>query len=169
MFVARTVLVVSVWCLGLCAAIRVDDKKHFRLCDIPQAAQLDRVEVQECNRWPCLVRAGQSGTYHVTFTQHTNEVMRSIKSDIYAWVKLAVNDKNNKPIRVPMPGERGRQLCGYANPGCPVYPGVPTTITKTINIPAQARAAQGQVLVEFQVTDERKNVLVCFKAPVIVA
>ncbi|KAG7169498.1 uncharacterized protein LOC121865724 [Homarus americanus] len=153
----------------LAQGIRVDDKEGFTLCNVPQLAQLNSVEVRECTKWPCLARAGRSGTYQITLTQQTNEDLYNIKSDIYAWVRLPFINANNKPVRVSMPGEKKKPLCRFTDTGCPLAPGVPTTIRKSITIPIQARMAQGNVVVEFRVTDDNERVLTCFRAPVIVA
>ncbi|KAK8730971.1 hypothetical protein OTU49_007725 [Cherax quadricarinatus] len=162
-------MVVVMWWSSTSTAIRVDDKDGFVLCNVPQVAQIQEVEVKECNKWPCVAQAGRSGTYKITFTQQSDEVMFNIQSDIYAWVRLPFVHGGKRPVRVAIPGEKRKPLCRYATPACPVKPGVPTTITKSVTIPLQARMAQGNVLVEFIATDEQDQVVICFRAPVVVA
>ncbi|XP_045610480.1 NPC intracellular cholesterol transporter 2 [Procambarus clarkii] len=162
------VMMVMVWCVQPGLTIRVDDKEGFGLCNVPQVGKLQTVAVKECSKWPCLAQVGRSGTYEVTFTQETENVIYSIESSIYVWVKLPFVHGGRKPVRVVMPGEKGKDLCGHISPPCPLRPGVPTTISKSITIPLQARLAQGTVVVEFTVMDEQDRVLICFRAPVIV-
>ncbi|KAK4316227.1 hypothetical protein Pmani_012604 [Petrolisthes manimaculis] len=130
---------------------------------------MDRVEVRECSRWPCLALAGRKGTYQITFTPRTNESINNVKSDIHAWVKLPFLAKNQGPIRVPMPRETNQPLCRYLTSGCPINPGVTTTVKKSVTIPIQARMAQGNVVVEVSIKDDRERILTCFYAPVVVA
>ncbi|XP_050732381.1 uncharacterized protein LOC127006482 [Eriocheir sinensis] len=161
------VMMMMMMMIAPASSIRVDDKRGFALCNIPQTAQLERVEVSDCKRWPCLAKAGRRGTYEITFTPDTNEPIRGLKSDIHAWVKLPYGD--GEPIRFPMPRQIKQEVCPFLDTPCPVPPGHPATITKSVTIPVQARMAQGNVVVEFRVTDDLNRVVTCFHAPVIVA
>lgn len=75
----------------------------------------------------------------IRFSRPTDEAINNVKSDIHAWVKLPFLAKNQGPVRVPMPRETNQPLCRYLTTGCPVNPGVTTTIKKSVTIPLQAR------------------------------
>ncbi|XP_068235133.1 uncharacterized protein [Palaemon carinicauda] len=132
-------------------------------------AQIDRIEVSGCNKWPCHIIPGRSGTYSITFTPTTDQVITNMHSSIYAWVRLSIPTIGKRdPTRVAMPGETKKPLCNFAAPQCPVFPGVQTTVTKSIVIPPQARLARSPMLVEFQILNQNGQTVTCFRAPVIV-
>ncbi|KAK7082939.1 hypothetical protein SK128_021942 [Halocaridina rubra] len=92
-----------------------------------------------------------------------------MKSDIYAWVRIGLPSLGRRePTRIAMPGETNKPICQFTSPGCPVYPGVRTTISKTITIPPQARLAESPMLVELHISDPKGRIITCFRAPVIV-
>ncbi|XP_064097279.1 uncharacterized protein LOC135208722 [Macrobrachium nipponense] len=150
-------------------ALRVDDKPGFSYCKTPHLAQIDRIEVSGCNKWPCFIVPGRSGTYSITFTSNTDQVITNMHSSIYAWVRLSIPTIGKRdPTRVAMPGETKKPLCPFSAPQCPVFPGVQTTVTKSITIPPQARLAKSPMLVEFQIQNQNGQTVTCFRAPVIV-
>ncbi|XP_045108068.1 uncharacterized protein LOC123502860 [Portunus trituberculatus] len=163
-----TTIIIITTTITTTTTIRVDNKRGFRLCNTPQHAELNSVDVRECRRWPCLARAGRRGSYKVTFTPYTDSPIGRVSSDIYAWVELPYGGQT--PIRVSVPGETNQPVCPHLSPPCPLPPATPATLNKALTIPLQARMAVGnRVVVEFRVTDGQGRVMVCFHAPVIVA
>ncbi|XP_047483460.1 uncharacterized protein LOC125035242 [Penaeus chinensis] len=147
-------------------AIRVDDKRGFRYCRTPQLAQIESVQVTGCNRWPCFIIPGRTGTFQITFSHNSEIPITNMVSSIYARVSLPVTNLGAGNTRVAMPHETQQPVCHLTTPGCPVYPNTKTTISKTIVVPQQARLVRGPMMVEFQVKDNLGRMVTCFMAPV---